>query len=197
MKRWDAGLLKGFLLGSPIVILYAAFSYSIDWKVAENSAGYLKFFYDLGGLVFGVWMILAVFLSVRLIVSAKFRETVLVKLTFTPERDERETLLVGKAAKATLLTSIALLILLFSLSCFQVSLYHLPPGQAVDGKTKAITLGVKLNLLEEASSPPEESRQNRNIVSYTGLPVSSSCVILGLLIWQIAFYNYSMRRLMK
>jgi len=198
MKKWDAVLLKAFLYGIPLLIAYAFFAYSVDWQNVERSGGYLRTIYDVGGMVLGLWMILSFSLSVRLVVSSVFRKTVLAKLTLLRERDERESFLTGIAARETMLTSIAILIFLFCLSCFQFSLNQLPPEQAVDGKTKAISIGVKFDLFAgEKATNAGESSPEHSIVAYNGLPFSTSSVIVGLLLWQIISYNYSMRRLMK
>ncbi len=198
MKKLDSVLLKSFLYGLPVLIGYAVFAYSVDWRTVGRSNDYLKTLYDLGGLVLGLWMIVSVALSVRLVASGVFRERVLVKLTLINERDERETFLSGRAAKETLLTSIAVLVFLFCLSCFEVSLYRLPPDQTVDGKARVISLGVKFELVDHATTKnSDESLQKENIVAYSGLPFSNSSVIMGLIIWQIISYNYSIRRLMK
>jgi hypothetical protein len=143
-------------------------------------------------------MLLSIYLGVRLIFSGTFREKVLTKLAFIKEQDEREVTLTGKAAKTTMLTTIAILIFLFCLSCFQISVYRLPPEQAIDGKSKVISLDLKFELLERVpEDASKEYIQKQNILAYTGLPISSSAIILGLIIWQIIAYNYSMRRLMK
>jgi hypothetical protein len=47
-----------------------------------------------------------------------------------------------KRLDTAFLTSLAFLILLFCLSCFQVSIYRLPPEKAVDGKTGIVSLGL-------------------------------------------------------
>lgn len=197
MNKLDAFFLKLFLYGVPVLIGYAGFAYSYD-PDTSTQAEYIKALYNLGGIVFGVWMTLSIYLSIRLMISELFREKVLAKLTFIKERDEREILLTGKAAKTTMLTSLAILIFLFCLSCFQVSIYSVPPEQSVEGKSRAISLGLNFSIFESTHQEnQEEVIYRKNIISYTGLPVSNSTVILGLIIWQIAAYNYSMRRLMK
>ena len=145
-----------------------------------------------------MWMTLSIYLSVRLMVSGPFRDQVITKITFIRERDEREAILTGKATKTAFLTSLAFLILLFCLSCFQVSIYRVPLEKAVDGKTGIVSLGLGFNLLEHGKQDrPEDTIQRKHIFSYRGLPVSSATIILMLIIWQIISYNYSMRRLMK
>ena len=197
MKKLDAIFLKVFLYGLPAVIVFAVFSYYNQGTLHHN-AGYLKYLNGLTGLVFAFWMTLSIYLSVRLMISSSFREKVLAKLTFIRERDEREVILTGRATKATFLTSLAILIFLFFLSCFQVSVYRLPPDKAVDGKTGIVSLGFGFKLLEKPQQTASvDAMQKKDIFSYTGLPISNTSVILLLILWQIISYNYSMRRLMK
>jgi hypothetical protein len=198
MKRFDSMLLKVFLYGLPGVLVLAVFSYSYSSGVVSHAYIYFRLLNSFAGLVFAIWMMVSLYLSVRLMVSGPFRDQVIAKLTFIRERDEREALLTGKATRTTFLTSIAILILLFCLSCFQVSIYRVPPERAVDGKTGIVSLGVGFSLLERSKQVrPEDTIQKKDIFSYTGLPVSSTTVILMLIVWQIVSYNYWMRRLIK
>ena len=198
MKRLDSILLKLFLYGLPVFIVFAAFAYVYSLGVVNHANVYLNVLNGFAGLVFALWMALALYLSVRLMVSGPFRDQVLAKLTFMRERDEREAILTGKAARTTFLTSLAILIFLFCLSCFQVSIYRLPPERAVDGKTGIVSLGLGFNFWEHSKQDnPSETIEKKDIFSYTGLPVSTATVILMLIAWQIISYNYSMRRLTK
>jgi hypothetical protein len=198
MKRFDSMLLKVFLYGLPAVVVFAAFSYSYSLGVVNHAYVYLRLLNGLAGLVIAVWMTLSLYLSVRLMVSGPFRDQVIAKLTFIRERDEREAILTGKATRTTFLTSLAILIFLFCLSCFQVSIYRVPPERAVDGKTGIVSLGLGFSLLEHSKQDtPKDTIEKKNIFSYTGLPVSNTAVILMLIGWQIISYNYSMRRLTR
>jgi hypothetical protein len=198
MKRFDSMLLKVFLYGLPGVLVLAVFSYFYSSGVVNHAYVYFRLLNSFAGFVFAVWMMVSLYLSVRLMVSGPFRDQVIAKLTFIRERDEREALLTGKATRTTFLTSIAILILLFCLSCFQVSIYRVPPERAVDGKTGIVSLGVGFSLLERSKQVrPEDTIQKKDTFSYRGLPVSSTTVILMLIVWQIVSYNYSMRRLIK
>ena len=198
MKRFDPMLLRVFLYGLPAVVVCAAFAYCYRVGVVSHASGYLRFLNTLAGLVFAVWMMLSLYLSVRLMVSGPFRDQVIAKLTLIRERDEREAILTGKATRTTFLTSLAILIFLFCLSCFQVSIYRVPPERAVDGKTGIVSLGLGFNLLEHSKQDrPKDTIEKKDLFSYTGLPVSSTTVILMLIAWQVIAYNYSMRRLTK
>jgi hypothetical protein len=198
MKKTDSVLLKIFLYGLPLIIILAIFSYSYDFETSASASNYIKCLYNFAGIIFASWMLLSIYLGIRLIFSGLFREKVLTRLTFIKERDEREVMLTGKAAKTTMLTTLAILIFLFCLSCFQVSSYNISPEKAIDGKTKVISLDLKFELLKSLPNDfSQDALQKENMLDYTGLPISSSAVILGLIMWQIIAYNYSMRRLMK
>ena len=198
MNRLDSILLKVFLYGLPGVVALAVFLYPYRLGIVNHTAGYVKLLYNFAGFIFAFWMMLSIYLSVRLVVSGRFRDKALAKLTFIRERDEREAALTGKAAKTTFLTSLAILIFLFCLSSFQVSIYRVPPEKAVNGKTGVVSLDLGFNLLERSrQAKPDDAIQKKDIFSYTGLPVSSTTVILVLILWQIISYNYSMRRLTK
>ncbi len=196
MKRLDSLLLKVFLYGLPLVVFLAVFSYSRDPEIMNRTAGFIRLIYNCTGLVFALWMVLSIYLCVRLMISGSFRDKVLTRLTFIRERDEREVVLSGKATKTAFLTSLAILIFLFCLSCFKVSIYRVPPEQAVGGKTGFVSLGFGFSLLE-GPQPANPIRMEKDLFSYSGLPISSTTVILILIFWQVITYNYSIRRLIK
>lgn len=181
MKKMDVMAGKIFLFGIPVVLALAAMK-----------AGSI-----FSGIAVASWLALLLFLCVRLIVSGALRDALLTRLTFMKERDEREALLTGEATKATFLVSLAVLILLFFLSCLQVSVYRLPPEKAVNGKTGVVTLGFTCDLLPDQGKSGVPAEARKNIFSYDGLPLSGSSVILIMIIWQVISYNYLMRRLVK
>ncbi len=193
MKKCDSLLLKVFLYGLPVVAASAVFGP----RIVDRASLYFRFFNGVTGLVLAVWMMLSLYLSVRLIVSGPLRDQVIAKLTFLRECDEREAMLTGKATRTTFLTSLAILILLFCLSCFQVSIYRVPQERAIEGKTGIVSLGFGFDLLEHPKQNRAAGPIQKNIFFYTGLPISTTSVILILIIWQIAFYNYSVRRLTR
>lgn len=198
MKRFDPILLKVFLYGIPLVAALGVFSYLYSVGIFTHDGGHVEFLNSLAGIIIAAWMSLSIYLSIRLIVSGPFRDQVLARITFIRERDEREAILTGKAARTALLTTLAFLILLFCLSCFQVSIYKVPAEEAHDGKTGFVSLGLGFSLLEQGKHDfPEDRIKEKVIFHYRGLPLSSAAVILVLIGWQIISYNYSMRRLLK
>jgi hypothetical protein len=198
MKRSDTMLLKVFLYGLPAVGILILYAYLNSLGVVNRASAFLSFLNGFAGLSFAAWMMLAVYLCIRLMSSEPFREQVIAKLTFMRERDEREVILTGKATRTTFMTSLAILIFLFCLSCLQVSIYRVPPEGAVNGKTGFVSLGLGFDLLEQTKQDRQKDPvQKKNIFFYAGLPLSSTALILLLIAWQIISYNYSIRRLTK
>ncbi len=198
MKRVDSLLLKIFLYGLPGLAFLVAFGYSYSLAAVAHVNPYANVLNTFSGFCFALWMVLSLYLSFRLIVSGPFRDQVIARITFRRERDEREAMLTGKATRITFLTSLAFLVLLFCLSCFQVSVYRVPPEKAVNGKTGFLTLGLSFSFLDQAKHvPTKDALERRNIFSYQGLPVSNATIILALIAWHILSYNYFMRRLMR
>lgn len=197
MRKFDSILLKIFLFGLPVIVIIGAI-YLINQDIINQDQTFLRWLWNFAGLIFATWMALSLYLSIRLMISEPFRDYVLARLTFMRERDEREALLTGKATRTTFLTSLAILIFLLFLSCFQVSIGKLPPDKVVDGKHHYLTLGIGLRFLESPKSGmPSAAPENEDIFSYTCLPLSSTTLILMLILWQIISYNYSMRRMTK
>ncbi len=195
MKTIDKLVLKVFLYGLPIAILMALGASFFNAETIGSQPGYLQALYNFSGLVFGLWMSFSLYLSGRLIFSKVFRETVLTKLTFFKEQDEREVLLSARATKTSFLTTLAILICLLCLSIFQVSIDRLPPDKAIDGKTGTISLGVSLSLSDPGKAEKEmvSGDSSQNYFVYSGVPVSKTAIILFLILWQIVSYNFTIR----
>jgi hypothetical protein len=196
MKRCDSILLKVFLCGLPFIAVLVAVCHFYD-PDGINHNPYLQGLNSVCGLFFSVWMALTIYLSVRLMASGSLRDQVLTKLTFMRERDEREAMMAGRATRTAFLTSLAVLVFLFFLSCFQVSVYRVPPELAVNGKTGFLTLGVGFDMVQHADPARAAEKPHEDLFSYTGLPLSTTAVILILIAWQVLSYNYTVRRLAK
>ncbi len=195
MKKTDSIILKIFLYGLPVVIVLAMLQFPFrNFKLAD----YAPVLHGASGFVFMTWLLLSIYLSVRLITSEALREKVLARLTLRKERDEREEQMSGKATRSAFLATTAILITLFFFSCLQVSAYRVEPQYAVGGKTGFLTIGFGLYIKETSKCNKDKEAEGRKyIISYNGLPVSSSVVLLVIILWQVFYYNYSMRRMLR
>lgn len=191
MKSIDQSILRVFLFGLPVVIVFALFLTTFDRSQLQGE-GIIGALNSLGGFVIGSWMTLSLYFSLRLLFSPEFRADVLPKLTFFRERDERELLIAAKATRNTFLATLALLLFMFCLSAFQVAVYRVPAEQAVAGKTGMLSLGVNVNLTNKNSNIPTGVT---DYFRYDGLPISNSAIVLFLIVWLLVSYNYFVRQL--
>ena len=158
-------------------------------------ATFIQTLHGFAGLLFGLWMSIAVYISARLVFSKPTRDTILPRLVFLRERDEREVFLTGNATKINFLVTLAILILLLCLNAFRVSFYQVPPDQAPSDKNKVVTLSVDFSLIDQVKETAVHG--SKSFFNYSGLPISKTAILLFLIIWQIASYNYLMKQLTK
>lgn len=192
MKSLDFKVLKVFLLSLPIVILLAVLSMRIDPSRLNDGSIY-DHYNTLMGVVFATWMLISLFLSLRLLFSSKFRSEALSRLSFFRERDEREVMISAKATRNSFLTTLALLIFMLGLSMMEVAVFRVPEELATNGKTGTLSLGLKVNFfLNEVKQVATPSSQD--YFRYSGLPLSNFAILMVLILWQLGSYNYFMRR---
>jgi len=197
MNKLDGILLRIFIYEVPILLIWFISIFVLGLAANVQNNFYAEIWYDFGGcFILSSWMIITIYLSIRLIISDVLRDKILSKLILLRESDEREVKLTGEAAKTTMLTTMAVLILLFCLSCFQFSVSNLPTEQIIDGKTKEISLGLSFNASEQQAANSVQDQVN-NIISYSGLPISNTMLIIGIIGWQVVSYNYAMKHKLK
>ena len=187
MRKTDSIVLKVFIYGLPIAVLMGVFASFINPDTITSQPWMIAKLYNFSGLIFGLWMLFSLYLSMRLIFSSSFREEVLSKITFMRERDEREALFTGRATKNVFLSTIAVLIFILCLTVFTVSIHRISPEKAINGKTGTISLGIGFRLWDESwqesrskSSDTTDTHLNSNGFDYQGLPLSKTGLILFL-----------------
>jgi hypothetical protein len=124
-----------------------------------------------------------------------FPERVLSRMAFIKERDERENVFSGQAARSVFLISLAVLITLFFLSCLQLSFYRLPESKPIDGKTGVVSMGFSFSVTNERSSDTVSPMGKIFSVIMDYLFNFGSAA--GLIFWHLISYNIIMRRLLK
>jgi hypothetical protein len=193
MKNADKWILKIFVYALPVIIALAIFDHFYKYPPTPDGSSFLMTIHDFSGLAFSAWILLTLFLSLRLLLSQEFRDEVLGRLTFFKDRDEREVFLSGQATRYAFMSSLAILGLLLCLSVFQVSVYRVPPERAVNGKTGTLSLDADVRLLK-ASDSNVASEASVMYFAHSGLPLTNTAVILLLIIWQIGSYNLFMKK---
>ena len=187
MKKIDLVTFKIFVLGLPFVLALALATNMIEAFRTNDSIN------SLCGLVFGTWMALALYVSMRLIFSSDLRTNVLARVSLFKERDEREAAVTASATRNSFLTTLAVLIFLLCLSMFEIAVYKLPPEQAINGKSGTISLGVYFSPLT-APVAATDSKSQLDYFRYNGLPLSNSAITLILILWLLGSFNYFARK---
>lgn len=135
---------------------------------------------------FGVLML---FLGM-ILVSPTARELALKRVARLQERDEREELITGKAARAAYLAGLSFLIVLLFFSIFSLNVSRIPDPKVTAGKTRTVEIGVGFSLLERASSAVPEN----TVFASKGIPLSKTAILLSLLVGQLAVFGFTARR---
>lgn len=153
--------------------------------------------WDIAGWHFVTWFLLVVYSIVSLVFWSAFREKVLTILTFSKERDERESYISGRASKATFYSTLAILILFFFLSGLHLHIYRKPKEDAIDGKRGTITIGFSFSFVNSATKKDYEvfdQKKNEKILVLDGIPFTQESILLFLILYHITSYHIFTRR---
>lgn len=194
MKKTFNIIQNYLLIAFPFVVATMIWSSFLSFGRPENRTPAISILWEVlsGNLM--LWFVLLVVYLAFIVFYAPSRESVLKKIANIKERDEREAYITGKASRATFISTLSILIFLLFASTFQVSVKKLPPQEVYEGKTRMLSLGFGMSLWDSESS---EKKIGDVIFETKKLPLSKSSLILFLIIWQIAAYNWNVRRELK
>ncbi|MBU1248558.1 MAG: hypothetical protein KKB70_07665 [Proteobacteria bacterium] len=199
---------RALLLASPLVlavVVWGTFATGPEGGPQPRFASpVVQWAWDLLGVHLLVWLATLLYFFVMLVASSALRDAVLTRLAGIRERDEREELIVGQAARAAWLSTLALLVFLLLLSGLQVQVRELPVEQQAPGARSEVSIGyviqlrVVSNRREAVLRRPtaESSKQAPAGVrfSFSGVPLSSSALLLILLCWHVLSFHLFSRR---
>lgn len=138
---------------------------------------------DLFSTVFGflllLWLVSLVVFLLKLLISENYRSDCFVRLAGIKERDERDELIVGKAAKSSFLLTLSVLLILFF-----VSTWRFGAQPAEDKTVHSLTIG-HLNLSELSSVTDNVSGK-----VLSPIPASKTAVLLLIIFIQVGSFRY-------
>lgn len=198
MNKLNKTILAYFIICLPVATIVYLFFPSIRDTDTSRGSSLREWSNAIYGFLFAVWIICASYIGIALVLSKKFREQLLTRISGMKERDEREEFIVGKSSRNAFLFNLGLLILLFMLNLFQINVTKLPPDKVFDGKKHSLSLGLKLSPLEQLGTEKKQSQngnaQDASTLFNYSLPITVSGVLLLLIVSQIgSFYVYSRR----
>jgi MFS family permease len=139
-----------------------------------------------------LWFAVLCFFLILIVALPEAREKTLKRLANLKERDEREQFITGKASRAAYISTLSLMILLLFFSVFSLNIYRVPENEAIHGKTRMVSIGLGFSLLDKPRV--ETNSENKVIFETKDIPLSKTAIILTLIIWQLAVFNFTARK---
>ncbi|MBC7540870.1 MAG: hypothetical protein H7281_18765 [Bacteriovorax sp.] len=177
-----------YLVGlAPVIIGFMIWAVIKDFA-NMNAAG---LGWDIFGWVFIAWVLIMLYLVTKMVFSKTIRDVVMTKLAGMKERDERESVVAGNAAKFSFLSTLALLLFLFIFSVTTFTVNKHPKD--LDNKKGTAVIGFALNGIDETALVHEVKGEIETF-TYKSLPLTKPVIILLLIFWQIGSYHLVARR---
>lgn len=193
MKKTIRWMQNYLLYALPFVLICMGWqTIQPETTILTNANLLIKMIWEVLAWNLILWFVTLTLFLIFLVVIPEAREKTLTRLANLKERDEREQLITGRAARSAYISTISVLILLLFMSIFSFNMYRVPQEDAVNGKTGFISIGLSFDLLDE---PIGETKSRGNtIIESHSIPLSKTAIILGLIIWQLAVFSFSARR---
>lgn len=136
-----------------------------------------------------LWFILLTYFVIALVISSELRNRLLKKILRVKERDERESYIVGNAARFTFFSTLAVLICLLFFSIIDVRFNNIPEEKQINGKKHEISLSLHSNLFDEKIESDDKST-----FSVKAIPFSKETILMFLIIFHSASFFICIKR---
>ncbi|HAZ13433.1 MAG: hypothetical protein A2X86_14585 [Bdellovibrionales bacterium GWA2_49_15] len=195
MSKFDRLVTKYLLYAIPcLIILFVWGIVKYPEDAGEGLPQTLRTLWDTLGWIFILWTTGSLYLSIKMLFSKSLRDGLLKKLARIQDRDEREEIISGNAAKFSFLSTLALLCLFLFLSLCTMRLERRPANDPRPSKN-VISLGMQFKLIDTLSYKKEsQGREGEVIVDYSEFPLTKAALIILLIAWQVGSYHYRARR---
>jgi len=192
MKTLNKLIQKYLLYVSPVVLLTIVWgTHQSDAEIRKSGSLALRMLWEVMSWSLMLWFLLLFIFVVLLVFRKDTQESTIKYLAGIKERDEREEVIMGAAARRSFSATAGLLIGLLFLSCFTLNIAKLPPGQAIDGKKSSLSIGFQFGnpIVQETVV-----KDGGVVFEHHDLPLSKSAIILLVLLWHLATFRLKARR---
>jgi hypothetical protein len=184
------------LIGLPFVLICMVWETIYpDIQFGKNVSTLTRLCWELLSINLMVWFIMLIVFLICMITMKGVREKTLRRLANLKERDEREQYIMGKAARATYISSLSLMILVLFFCMFSVRISTIPP---VPPNNHHLSAGISLHfsLLNKTEYAKLQDKSAKTSVLFDSkeFSLSSSAIVLLLLGWQLLIFNYTARK---
>jgi len=192
MKTLNKLIQRFLIFVSPVVLATMIWgTYQSDTDIRRTGSIAIKMLWEVMSWSLMLWFLLLFVFMILLVFRKDTQESTVKYLAGLKERDEREEIIMGLAAKRSFTATAGLLIFLLFLSCFTLTIAKIPPNQTVDGKKSSLSLGFHFTGTENRESIFPEGQI---IYEHHDLPLSKSAILLLVLLWQLATFRIRARR---
>ncbi len=195
MNKVDSVLLKFVTFAVIPVVILLMWGSTDDPVSLSMSSGVTRLIWDFLGWILMFWIASMLYVVIKMVIVKSFRESILSRVARIKERDEREGYIAGEAAKFSVLSTLAVMFLLLFFSLFTVKVGKYPEGSRGPDKHGFISIGMNFHPFATDKKNKEVKSDGQEIFSYTGLPLSSSVVMILMIFWQLGSYQVVVRRL--
>lgn len=191
MKTLNTLLQKYLIFASPVVLATMVWgSFQSDSEIRATSSFFMKALWEVMSYSLMLWFLSLIVFMFLLIFRKETQESTIKRLAGIQERDEREEVVMGLAARRSFVATTSLLIALLFASCFTLSVARLQ-NQTVDGKKSSLSIGFHF-----AGTDAKTSTSPDGLVRFEhhDLPLSKSALLLLVLVWQMGSFRISAKR---
>lgn len=190
LNRFDRYALKYFVYSSPVFIIFMIWA-SVEFKGVADGRTLNGGFWNYFGFFFIAWVLILLYAVTKMLISKKFRDTTMARLAGIKERDEREGIVAGNAAKFSFLSTFALLLFMLVFSVTNLSVIKRPNLE--EKKNGLVTVGFGMKAYDETAIT-HEKKEGEESYNYKSLPLTKPILILLVMVWQIGSYHMVARR---
>ncbi len=142
-----------------------------------------------------LWLAVLIYFIFLLLLSPTFRDAFLARIIRIKERDEREILIIGRASRFTVLSTLALLVFLLFFSTINISVTRLPVEKAIDGKRHSLSIGMSFLVFDKNVCKKNQDGSN-DVLTYStqSLLFSKQIMLLVVIVWHLGTFYYLSRR---
>ena len=141
MRTANKWIRNYLIFALPIVIATVVWnSFQSDSEIRTSGSLIAKYLWETMSWCLIVWFAALFVFMVLLVFRKDTQESTIKHIAGIKERDEREQIIMGLAAKRSFVATTGLLMFLLFVSCFTVSVARLP-DHSIDGKKSSLTLG--------------------------------------------------------
>ena len=191
MNKINFYIQKYLIWAFPVVVIMVIWGlFQTELDIRQQGSFALKAVWEVMSWALIIWFLCLFTFMVLLVLRKDTQEATIKHLAGIKERDEREQMVMGFAARRSFVATTALLIFLFFLSCFTLNVARLT-DKTVDVKKTSLAIGFSFSGTDKKTTPSDNEKV---MFEHHDIPLSKSAILLIVLVWQISIFRFKARQ---